>query len=114
MDLEREILARVSNTKDFFGSVFFRDTLDDWNVAKDLGEFLVRILPDSEVMGHALLARAHRHLGNRELALDELKQCQARTANRKLEPWETEMLLPLLTEEEKHLSESAGPNLDKA
>jgi hypothetical protein len=115
MDLEKELLTRVNDNKDFFGSVFFRDTLDDWNVAKDLGEFLVRTLPDSEVMGHALLTRAHRHLGNRELAIEELKQCQLRTANRKLEPWEIEMLLPLLTEEERHLlGEPDGPNQDKA
>jgi hypothetical protein len=107
MNSDEELLTRVIGAidkRDFFRSTLLKDTFDDWNLAKDLGEFLVRIEPVSEVMGHALLARAHRHLGNPELALAELKQCQARTANRELEPWEVEMLLPLLEEEERLLS----------
>lgn len=103
MDPDAELLGRVSVAKDFFGSVC-RDSLDDWGLAKEFGEFLVRIQPDSEVMGHALLVRAHRHLGNLELALAELDLCRARTENRKLEPWEIEMLVPLLAQEESLLS----------
>jgi hypothetical protein len=103
VDSDAELIARVSSAKDFFGRVC-NDTLDDWSLAKDFGEFLVRILPDPEVMGHAILVRAHRHLGNRELALAELDQCRVRTSNRKPEPWEMEMLVPLLTEEQRLLS----------
>src|SRR5437762_12050894 len=80
MDSDKDLLTRVVGAidkKDFFQSTLLNDTFDDWNMVKDLGEFLVRILPDSEVMGHALLARAHRHLGNSNLARAELKQCQA-------------------------------------
>jgi hypothetical protein len=117
MDSDRELLAKVVSAieeKDFFRSVLLNDTLDDWNLARDLGAFLVRILPDSEVMGHALLARAYRHLGNPQLALDELRQCRVLTANRKLESWELEMLRPLLVEEERLLSgESATAEPDE-
>lgn len=60
--------------KDFLGFVFLRDSLDDWNLAKDMGEFLIRTIPSSEIMGHALLTRAHRHLGNLELARSELRE----------------------------------------
>ncbi len=110
MNPDGELLDKVVDAiekKDFLRSILLRDTFDDWDLAKDLGEFLVRIEPESEVMGHALLTRAHRHLGNRELALAELKECQARTANRKLEHWEVELLLPVLVEEQRLLSEGA-------
>jgi hypothetical protein len=107
-DPDKELLARVVSAiegKEFFRSILLDDDFDDWSLAKELGQFLIQIMPDSELMGHALLARAHRHLGNRELALDELKQCFLRTANRELEPWEKEMLLPLLTSERSLLYE---------
>ena len=104
MDSDAQLLMRVSNVRDFFGSAW-RDSLDDWDLAKDFGEFLVRTLPESEVMGHALLVRANRHVGNLALALAELELCKARIVNRKLEPWEIEMLVPLLAQEEKLLSE---------
>lgn len=68
MDSDKELLRRVVNAidkKDLFRSTLLSDTFDDWNLAKDLGEFLVRVGSDSEVIGHALLTRAHRHLGNR-------------------------------------------------
>lgn len=108
MDPDAELLIRVNNTRDFFRSVCCDDALDDWNLAKEFGEFLVRILPDTEVMGHAVLARAHRHTGNLELALIELNECLARMRNRALEPWEVEMLLPMVREEEKFLSGATG------
>ncbi len=99
-----ELLAKVIQSKDFFQSVLHNDSFEDWNLAKELGEFLVRIEPDSEIMGHALLTRAYRHLGNRQCALDELKECQLRASNRELKPWEVDLFLPLLSEEEKHLA----------
>ena len=99
-----ELLAKVIQHKDFFQSVLYDDHLEDWNLAKELGEFLVRIEPDPEIMGHALLTRAHRHLGNRQLALAELKECKLRASNRDLKPWEAELFLSLLSEEEKLLA----------
>jgi hypothetical protein len=103
-NLDRELLAKVVNTKGFLESVFYRDSLDDWSLAKDLGQFLVRLEPDSDVIGHALLARAYRHLGDLGRARDELTQCKLRVANRELKPLEIEFFLPFLAEEEKLLS----------
>jgi hypothetical protein len=103
MSVDGELLARVSNTKDFFQSVLYKDSLPDWSLAKDFGEFLVRILPD-DIMGHALLTRAYRHLGNLELARHELDRCRAYSKTRELEQWEAEDFLPLLDEEERFLS----------
>src|SRR5579864_4210281 len=102
MSADGELLARVSDTRDFFQSVLYRDTLPDWNLAKDFGEFLVRILPN-DIMGHAFLARAHRHLGNLEVARRELNQCRQHSRARELEQWEAEVFLPLLDEEERLL-----------
>ncbi len=102
MDPDSELLKRVCEAidkKDFFPSIIFRDTFADWNLVKELGEFLVRIDPDG-VLGHALLTRGHRHLGNRELGLAALKECQAR----KLLPVEAEVFLPLFEEESTRLA----------
>jgi hypothetical protein len=101
MDLDRELLRRVNEVDDFFGSVF-EDRLEDWNLASDLGEFLLRI-GGPEAMGHMLLARAHRHLGNRERAREELKRCQLLVAKGELVPGEVDMFTQLLAEEEEFL-----------
>lgn len=99
-----ELLAKVIQKKDFFERVL-DDSFDDWSLAKELGEFLVRIEPDSEIMGHLLLTRASRHLGDSQRALDELRACQVRASNRELKPWEKDLFLPLLSKEEELLSQ---------
>jgi hypothetical protein len=107
MDSDRALLAKVAKTRDFFGSILCRDTLDDWTLAKDLGEFLIRIEPDG-IIGHALLVRAFRHLGNSERALNELNICRLRAAAGDLIPSEAEVLLPVLADEERLLSGDAA------
>jgi len=99
-----DVLARVAKENDFFGSVLHEDRFDDWSLAKNLGELLIRTEPDSEIMGHALLVRACRHLRDSQRALVELEQCRVRIANRELKPWEAGLFLPFLAEEEKLLS----------
>jgi hypothetical protein len=101
-DPERGLLDRVVGIKDFFQSVLYKDSLDDWKLAKDFGEFLIRIGPE-QVIGHALVARASRHLGDMERAYKELEQCRTRPKH----PAETELFLSFLAEEEKLLPE--GP-----
>jgi hypothetical protein len=98
-DPEAGLLDRVIQTKDFFTSVLHEDRLADWNLAKDLGEFLIRIAPD-EAIGHALVARAPRHLGDLDRAREALQRCRALPMG----PGEAEVLLPLVAQEEKHLS----------
>jgi len=111
---DRELLTKVSETNDFFGSVLLSDALDDWTLAKDLGEFLIRLDPE-EIVGHALLTRAHRHLGDSRRALEELEQCRVRAMQGQLSPSETELFSPFLAEEEKLLSRgSAGAEPDQA
>ena len=104
MDSDRELLARVNSIDDFFGSALVRDALDDWNLARDFGEFLTRIDTDKEVMGHVLMARAYRHLGDTERALAALRVCQARIANKTFGPDELELFMPVLEKERKLLS----------
>ncbi len=99
MDLDAELLTRIGNIKDFFESVLQNDALDDWHLARDLGEFLIRTEPE-EVMGHALVARASRHLGDLDRALQELEQCRIRHKH----PSETDLFVSFLAEEEKLLA----------
>ncbi|MCU1287122.1 MAG: hypothetical protein JWO13_3472 [Acidobacteriales bacterium] len=105
MDPDKDLLQRVVaaiDKADFFRSILQNDNFDDWNLAKECGEFLVRIEPE-DVMGHALLVRAHRHLGNLQKAREELQQCELMTRGRELTQGETELFVPLLTQEEKLL-----------
>jgi len=101
MSSDGEVLARVLERKDFLQSVFHNDDADDWSLVKSLGKLLVRIESDSEIMGHALQARACRHLGELDHARKELEQCQIQIAQRGFKPWEAELIRPLLIEEEK-------------
>jgi len=104
MNSDGELLAAVLATPGFLESFFHADQLSDWGLARRLGEFLVRIEPDSEIMGHALQVRACRHLGDLEHARRELTACADRLAQRELEPWELTLLKPMLDREEKLLS----------
>jgi tetratricopeptide (TPR) repeat protein len=102
-DPDGELLTRISETKDFVRRVLYDDSLDDWNLAKDFGEFLLRLDPE-EILGHALLARAYRHLGNSERALEELERCRVRVTHGQLRPLEREFFPPFLAEEDRLLS----------
>jgi hypothetical protein len=97
-----EVLTRVVQSiekKDFFRSILINDTFDDWNLARDFGGFLTRIEPE-EFMGHALLARSLRHLGNLEGALAELQKCRAHPPHES----EKELFRSFLKEEERLLA----------
>ncbi|HEY3926909.1 MAG TPA: hypothetical protein VGL89_00920 [Candidatus Koribacter sp.] len=104
MDRDGELLDKITKIPDFFGSVFLRDDLEDWNLAKDLGDFLSRILPDSDVMSHALLTRAYRHLGKLDEAREQLRECHNRISDRDLKLWEQDMFAKFLHEEQHLLS----------
>jgi len=109
-DPDKELLTSVSQKKDFVPSIVFNDSSDDWNLARELGEFLVRTGPELAI-GHALVARASRHLGDLDRAYEALKRCRQLP----MEPAEAADLLPLLAEEENHLSRGPGePEPDKA
>lgn len=107
MDADKELLDKVCaaiDKRNFFASILLRDSFDDWNLVRECGEFLVRIDPE-DVLGYALQARAHRHLGNRDLAVAELRECQMRSA--KMVPAEAEVMLPLIEKEQGLLSAEA-------
>jgi len=101
-DPDRDLIARVSEKGDFFGYVMRDDTLTDWSLVKDFGEFLIR-LGHEDVFGHVLLARACRHLGESERAREELQYCRGQAAQGKLVAAEEAMLLQFLAQEERIL-----------
>lgn len=103
MDNDAEVLTRVGRVPDFFLAVFQSDTLEDWSLARDLGKLLLCI-DGEEIIGHALLARVYRHLGNTELALAEFERCRNGVA--KLS--EKQFLHSFFLEEEKLLFSKNG------
>lgn len=114
MDRDADVLKRVTETKDFFGSALRDDNLGDWNLARDLGDFLLRIDPD-EVMGYALLVRAYRHLGDLRSARGAFDQCCARW-NQQMQraPGEAELFEPFFAKERILLLEAeSGSDADK-
>ena len=60
---DRAIIKRVRRDEGFMRSVIEADSVEDWAFAKDLGDFLVRTMPD-EVMGHLVLARSSPHFSH--------------------------------------------------
>jgi hypothetical protein len=98
MDPERDLTQKVVQRKGFFESVLYEDALEDWNLAKEFGEFLIRQDPHL-VMGHALVARACRHLGVLERARAELEQCRHRVPP----PLERELFRLFLGDEEQKI-----------
>jgi hypothetical protein len=102
-DPELQLLKKIAEIKGFCQAALQEDKLEDWNLARDLGEFLIRIGPD-EAIGHALVARASRHLGDVDRAREALQHCRLAPMG----PREAEVLIPLLAEEEQHLS-ATGP-----
>ena len=107
-DPDGELLDRVCEIGDFFGRVMRDDSFDDWNLAQGFAEFLIRIAPD-EVIGHALLARAYRHLGHLERAIGELEECRVRAKHEEMSPMERDFLLSFLEEENKLSSRPKSP-----
>ena len=103
-EIKGQLLAKVIERKDFFQSVLFNDAFDDWLLAKELGEFLVSIEPEW-TMGHLILTRASRHLGDLKTAFDELEKCQSCSTEAN-EP-EARFLLPLLADETNRLKLAA-------
>lgn len=102
-DKERELLRRVTSTEAFFRSVLVDDNLQDWSLAKEFGELLTRIMPDSAV-GPIVAARACRHLGDSNTAIAALARCRAIITSENAIQGERDLLLPALEQEERILS----------
>src|SRR5437588_4134165 len=97
---ELDLLRRISATEDFFRSVLFGDNLHDWSLAKDFGEFLIRIVPE-DLGAHLILAKAYRHLGDQHGAAESLRRCRGLLAADRVGAVEKEALLPILQNEER-------------
>lgn len=108
-DPDAQLLGSIAKIRNFFEAVLYEDHLEDWTLARDLGRLLIRIEPD-KIMGHALLARACRHLGDSESAVTALRQCR-RMIDDKEAPSDKELFSKLLADEHRFLPEAfnSGP-----
>ena len=77
MDRDLEMLNEVTANEDFIRGLFL-DTLDEWSLAKEYGEFLVKNVPQL-LLSQVVLARAFRHLGERDLAREKIAECRKMT-----------------------------------
>ena len=100
-DPDKELFSKLSQIKDFAKEAIYNDTLEDWNLAKHFGEFMIRIAPQ-DILGHALVARACRHLGDRARALEEIQRCRALFTSGDLGTMELEVFGPFLEKETAH------------
>src|SRR5437762_8107922 len=67
----QDVLTRSLETEGFTRSLLFEDSVDDWALARDLGEFQVLVGPEL-LVGHLILAKACRHLGDTPRAIEEV------------------------------------------
>jgi len=97
-DPDKELFSRLSQIKDFAEGVLRSDILEDWTLARDFGEFMIRIAPE-DILGHAMVARACRHLGDRTRAVEEIERCRDHLASGDLTTIELEVFGPFIEEE---------------
>jgi hypothetical protein len=97
---DEELLDRAIRMDNFSGSILVEDKFDDWSLAKEVGKYLIRV--DSTLLiGHLVLARACRHLGQLAQAADELDVCRTLVERGNLGG--EVALLPTFDEEERNL-----------
>jgi hypothetical protein len=94
-----EMLSRVLDTKEFLAGVLFEDDSQDWSLALALGEYMLRTLPE-DPPGHLIVARASRHLGQMDRAVQEVIKCKTLLVSER----SARDFTPIIEEEERHLS----------
>ena len=67
MNQDADMLDKVIANEDFIAAVIREDSSCDWELARNLGEYLLRIDP-RQSFGFLILIRALRHLGDSEEA----------------------------------------------
>jgi hypothetical protein len=98
---ENELLTRVTEDKDFVRRLL-DDRLDDWEVAKEWAELVLRIEPE-DLVHRLALVRAHRHLGQTSLAISELEKCQRIIESGNVGVVDRDVVIPMLEGEKRLL-----------
>jgi hypothetical protein len=98
------VMKKVRDKKDFIHSVISEDNADDWILTRQLGECLVLHLGPGYLVGHFILCRACRHLGDVPRATEALARCREVIASRTSPRMEMEVLVPLVERESQLLT----------
>ena len=103
MSQEGELFTKVLAEKDFARLLVFEDFARDWELARDLGEYLDRIEPDL-LIAHVILAKAYRHVGDLSRARAELDHRESLITRTTVAALERDSLGPVIDQEERLLS----------
>lgn len=72
-DSDLDILNRACEYEDFCGSVVRENGIEDWELARRIGDMFVSLCPE-DPFGYLAIARACRHFGERGAAARALAE----------------------------------------
>jgi len=106
-DRFREVHRKCVGLGGFAASLLFENSAEDWSLAREYGEYWVLVNPEPPV-GHLILPKACRHLGQARRAIKEVYRCRETIASDKVQPLELEVLAPRIDREARLLSDGGA------
>jgi hypothetical protein len=91
----------------FVESLLLRDKAEDWQLVRDLGQYLVLTGPDL-LIGHVIVAKASRHLGTHSETKAALHNCRALIRRGATSAMELNVLMPIIEAEERALPDDTS------
>jgi hypothetical protein len=96
-------LGKVLEDEGFVENLLLHDRVEDWQLARDLGQYLV--LTGSDLLiGHVIVARASRHLGSHSETKAALRNCYGLIRRGATSAMELNVLTPIIEAEERAVS----------
>jgi hypothetical protein len=86
----------------FVEALLLQDSVGDWQLALELGQYLALIYPDL-LVGQVIVARASRHFGAHSEASMALRKCQELVRRGAASAMDLDVLVPIIEAEERAL-----------
>jgi hypothetical protein len=86
----------------FVEALLLQDSVGDWQLALELGQYLALIYPNL-LVGQVIVARASRHLGAHSEAGMALRKCQELVRRGAASAMDLDVLVPIIEAEERAL-----------